>query len=100
MSEDMDMVLRSSLDAVDQSRRWAIILIAALLIAAAAALAAFIATVAAATNAPVGLALQALCVASGAQMLLVAYCTAWSHVHVRRMTRTVLRAVELSSRSR
>jgi hypothetical protein len=91
MADDMERILRNSLDAVDRGRRWAMIGVAALLVAAALLLFAAIHTGRMTDDSSARLLFHAL----GAQILFVAGCTAVVMMHVTRMTKAILRALEL-----
>jgi hypothetical protein len=91
MSEDMEKILRNSLDAVDRGRRWATLGVAALFVATAVLLLAAFHT----TGVGEPGSSKLLFVVASAQMLFVACCTAAVMFHVTRMTKAVLRAVEL-----
>jgi hypothetical protein len=92
MSEDMEKILRNSLDAVDRGRRWATLGVAALFVATVVLLfTAFHAVPAGEPGAS-----KILFVVSAALMLFIACCTAAVMFHVTRMTKAVLRAVELT----
>jgi hypothetical protein len=97
--EQQETVLRNSLDAVDRGRRWAMLGVGALFVATVLALGALIGT-AAANQGPsrdVGV-FKVLFVAAIAQMLLMACCTAILMFHVTRMTKAILRRIELTKR--
>jgi len=98
--EHQEAVLRKSLDAVDRGRRWAMLGVGAVFVATVLAVGAFIWT-AHANRAPApenyGV-LNLFLVAVIAQLLLTACCTAILMFHVTRMTRAVLRRIELVKR--
>ena len=99
MSDSMEALLRNSLDAIDRGRRWAMVGLAALFVATAIALAALMAIAAhTGSTSSDALMLKALYVASAAEMLLVACCTALVMFHVTRTARAILRAVELTGK--
>jgi hypothetical protein len=95
MSDENDNILRNALDAVDRGRRWALVGLAALFVAMAIALAAMMA-VAAHTGGTSSdaLMLKTLYVASAAQMLFVACCTAVVMFQFTRLTKSIVRAIE------
>ena len=100
MADEQEAVLRHTLDAVDRGRRWAMLGVGALFVATGLALWAVLAT-AQASRAPssefLG-AFKVLFVASLAQMLLTACCAAVVMFHVTRMTKSVLRRIDLLKR--
>jgi hypothetical protein len=97
MSEDMDAVLRNSLDAVDRGRRWAMLGVIALFVATAIALAALFGAAATSRVPSPNLAvLKVLYVASAAEMLFTACCAVVVMFHVTRMTKAVLRRFDVS----
>ena len=98
MPQDMDAMLRNSLDAVDRGRRWTLLGIAVMFFGVTIALAALFG--AGARNAPSENAppLKAMWVGAAAQMLFVACCTAVVMFHVTRMTKAMLRAIELAAK--
>lgn len=99
MSDNMEAVLRNSLDAIDRGRRWATVGLAALFVAAAISLAALMAIAAhTGTASSDALMLKAVYVSSAAGMLLVACCTALVMLHVSRTARAILRSVELAGK--
>jgi len=102
MADDMEAMLRNSLNAVDRGRRWAVLGVAALFFATVLALA-WVLSIAQANAAPPGPQLGAfkvLFAAGVAQMLLLACCTAIVMFHVSRVGRTILRSIELSKGNR
>ena len=97
MSDDLEIVLRKSLDAVDRGRRWAILGVVALFLATAIALAALSALGAsnsrgAASAAPP---FKALFTSTATEMLFVGCCTIAVMFHVSRLAKAILRAIEL-----
>jgi hypothetical protein len=98
MADDMEAMLRNSLNAVDRGRRWAVLGVVALFVAIVLALGAVLATAQASAAPPAGQlgAFKVLFVAAIAQMLLVACCTGIVMFHVSRVARTILRSIELS----
>jgi hypothetical protein len=102
MADDMEAMLRNSLNAVDRGRRWAVLGVVALFVAIVLALGAVLATAQASAAPPAGQlgAFKVLFVAAIAQMLLVACCTGIVMFHVSRVARTILRSMELSNGDR
>jgi uncharacterized membrane protein len=102
MADDMEAMLRNSLNAVDRGRRWAVLGVVALFVAIVLALGAVLATAQASAAPPAGQlgAFKVLFVAAIAQMLLVACCTCIVMFHVSRVARTILRSMELSKGDR
>ena len=98
MADDMEAMLRNSLNAVDRGRRWAVLGVAALFVAIVLALGAILATAQASAAPPPGQygAFKVLFVGAIAQMLLVASCTGIVMFHVSRVARAILRSIELS----
>lgn len=98
MADDMEAMLRNSLNAVDRGRRWAVLGVAALFLAIVLALGAILATAQASAAPPAGQygAFKVLFVGAIAQMLLVACCTGIVMFHVSRIGRAILRSIELS----
>ena len=92
MSEDMEKILRNSLDAVDRGRRWATLGVAALFLATIFLL--FAAFHIGQVGEPG--ATKILFVVAASLMPFIACCTAAVMLHVTRMTKAVLRAVELT----
>ena len=101
MADDMEAMLRNSLNAVDRGRRWAVLGVVALFVAIVLALGAVLATAQASAAPPAGQlgAFKVLFVAAIAQMLLVACCTGIVMFHVSRVARAILRSIELSKGS-
>ena len=99
MPDEMENVLRNSLDAVDRGRRWAMLGITALFIATVISVGSLFALAAShlAASQQAG-ALKALFIASAAQMLLTACCAAIVMFHITRMTKAILRATESSGK--
>ena len=87
MADDMEAMLRNSLNAVDRGRRWAVLGVVALFVAIVLALGAVLATAQASAAPPAGQlgAFKVLFVAAIAQMLLVACCTGIVMFHVSRV---------------
>jgi len=95
MADDMESVLRNALDAVDRGRRWAILGTVALFAGAAFALFALFHTAAAAPReASPGVASKAVYVLVVFHLLFIACCTAAVMIHVTRMTKSVLQAID------
>jgi hypothetical protein len=96
MADDLEHLVRQSLNAVDRSRRWAAVATAVLVVVILFALGALMA---AARVDDAGRS-KLLFVSVAAQMIFVGLCTSLLAYHVTRMTKAVLRAVELGSRAR
>jgi hypothetical protein len=97
MSDDMEAMLRKSLDAVDRGRRWTVFAVAALFVATVLAIG-WVLSIAQANAAPPAAqlgAFQVLFAGAVAQMLLIASCTAILMFHIARIGRMILRAIEL-----
>jgi hypothetical protein len=95
MADDLEALVRQSLDAVDRSRRYAAIAAIAVFVLLVLALGFLFA------HARVGAdsgASKVLWVAAVAQMAFVGLCTALVAGHVTRMTKAVLRAIELAQK--
>lgn len=98
MADDMEAMLRRSLDAVDRGRRWTVIGVVALFVATLMAVG-WVLSIAQANAAPPAAelgAFQVLFAGALAQMLLVASCTAILMFQISRVGRMILRALELS----
>jgi hypothetical protein len=99
MADDMEAMLRNSLNAVDRGRRWAVLGGVALFVALVLALGVLF-SIAQRTKAPSGELLDVfniLFVGTIAQMLLLASCTAILMFHISRLARAILRSIELST---
>ena len=92
MSEDMEKDLRNALDTVDRGRRWATLGVAALFVAMVLLL--FTTFHVGRAGEPGASTVMFLALAS--QMLFVACCTAAVMFHITRMTKAVLRALDLA----
>ncbi len=99
MSQEPDIVLRNSLDAVDRFRTRVIAGIVFLFVTIVFALGWLMATAAARTGGNAGQT-KMLFTSVTAQMIFVAVCTVVIAFQITRMTKTILRAIELSSRAR
>ena len=97
MADDMEHVLKNSLDAVDRGRRWAVTGVVALFIGTAIAVAALFGGVAAARGDQAAV-LKVLFVATATQMLFVASCTVIVMFHISRTSKAVLRGLDLHQR--
>lgn len=95
MSEQSESVLRQSLDAVDQFRRRTFVVVALVIVAWLVVFTSMMATIAESRAAPA--AIKVLYVASVLQMIVIAVCTSVIQVSMTRMTRIILRAIELTS---
>jgi hypothetical protein len=87
MADDLERILKNSLDAVDRGRRWAMLGIVALFVAT------FFLLLASMHLGP--MLDQVLFHALGVLLLFIASCTAVVMLHVTRMTKAILRAIEL-----
>ena len=97
MSQESETVLRNSLDAVDRFRRRVIAAVAALFVVTVVGLASLMGSAAARVGGNAGQTkIQFTSVA--AQMLFVTLCTVVVALYITRMTKTILRAIELMSR--
>jgi hypothetical protein len=95
MADDLEHLVRQSLDAVDRSKRWAAVFTAVLFLVILFALGALMA---ASVRVDDGGRTKQLFAAVVAQMIFVGLCTSLLAFHVTRMTKAVLRAIELASR--
>ena len=93
MSEHSETVLRQSLDAVDQLRRRAYAVSALVILVSLAAFVSLLVIAAESRSAPA--AIKVLYAASILQVIVIALCTAVIQLSMTRMTRMVLRAIEL-----
>jgi len=100
MSQESEAVLRNALDAVDRSRRRAILGIAALFVFVVVALGSVMGAAVSGIAEKGGFAGQTkvLFTAVIAQMLFLAVCTVVIASYVTRMTRAILKAIELTSK--
>ena len=97
MSQESETVLRNSLDAVDRFRKRVIAAVAVLFVVTVVGLASVMGAAAARVQGNAGLTkIQFTSVA--AQMLFVTSCTVVVALYITRMTKTILRAIELMSR--
>src|SRR5215470_14727412 len=99
MSQEPDTILRNSLDAVDRLRTRVAAGIVLLFVTIVFTLGWLMATAAARTGGNAGQT-KILFTSVTAQMIFVAVCTVVIAFQITRMTKTILRAVELSSRER
>jgi hypothetical protein len=99
MSQEPDIILRNSLDAVDRFRTRVTAGIVVLFISVVFTLGWLMATAAARTGSNAGQT-KILLTSVTAQMIFVAVCTVVIAFQIARMTKTILRAIELSSRGR
>jgi hypothetical protein len=95
MADDLEALVRQSLDTVDRSRRYAAIVAAVVFILLVLTLGFLFAH--ARVGADAGAA-KVLWVTAVAQMAFVGLCAALVAGHVTRMTKAVLRAIELAQR--
>ena len=93
MAHDDEMMLRNALDAVDRGRRLAMIGVVALFVATVFALYTLFHVVG---GPPSGgeVTLKAVFTTALSGMLLIACCTTLVMMHVTRMTKTILRALD------
>jgi galactitol-specific phosphotransferase system IIC component len=94
MSDDLETLVRKSLDTVDRSRRFAAIATGVVFLLFVLTLGFLMAR--ARVDSPA--AAKLLWAATAAQMAFIGLCTALLVGHVTRMTKAVLRAIELGSR--
>ena len=99
MSQEPDIILRNSLDAVDRFRTRVTAGIVLLFVTIVFTLGWLMATAAARTGGNAGQT-KILFTSVAAQMVFVAVCTVVVAFQITRMTKTILRAIELSSRGR
>ena len=95
MADDLEALVRKSLDTVDRSRRIAAVTTAIVFVLFVLALGFLFAHARIGDDAGAS---KVLWVASVAQMAFVGLCAALLAGHVTRMTKAVLRAIELASR--
>jgi hypothetical protein len=94
MNDDLEALVRKSLDTVDRSRRIATIATSVVFVLFVLILGFLFAHARIGDDAGAS---KVLWVATAAQMAFVGLCTAFVAGHVTRMTKAVLRAVELAS---
>ena len=99
MSREPDAILRSSLDAVDRFRTRAIAGIVVLFVGIVAFLGRLMAMAAARTGGNAGQT-KILFATVTAEMIFVGLCTVIIAFQITRMTKSILRAIELSARGR
>jgi hypothetical protein len=99
MSQEPDTLLRNSLDAIDRFRTRVAAGIVFLFVTIVFALGLLMATAAARTGGNAGQT-KILFTSVTTQMIFVALCTVVIAFQITRMTKTILRAIELSSRGR
>ena len=92
MADDMGQILRNSLDAVDRGRRWATTGVAVLFVVTLFLM--LVAFFHAGGEGGPGTA-KAMFVVGMAQMLFVGCCTAAVIFHITRLTKAILRAIEI-----
>jgi hypothetical protein len=97
MSEEPETTLRQSLDAVDRFRTRVIAGVVFFFVTTALALASLMGAAAARVTGDAGQT-KILFASVAAQMLFVALCTVVVTLFINRMTKTILRAIELSSK--
>lgn len=96
MSQEHEAILRTSLDTVDRFRRRAIAGVAVLFVVTVVALASLMGAAASAAGGAQGLT-KVVFTSVAAQMVFVALCTVLVTLQVTRMTKTILKAIELTS---
>ena len=96
MSQESETVLRNSLDAVDRFRRRAIGAVAVLFVVAVVGFASLMGSAAARAGDNAGL-MKVQFISVAAQLFFVTLCTVIIALYVTRMTKTILRAIELMS---
>ena len=97
MSQESETVLRNSLDAVDRFRRLAIAAVVLLFVVTVLTLGSLMGAAAARVGSNAGQA-KMLFTSAAAQMIVVSLCTVVVALYVTRMTKTILRAIELMSK--
>ena len=95
MSEHSETVLRQSLDAVDQLRRRAFAMAALVILVSLAVFVSLLVIAVESRSAPA--AIKVLYAASILQVVVIALSTAIIQLSMTRMTRVVLRAIELTA---
>ena len=95
MSDDLEKVLRNSLDAVERGRKVTLFGVVALFFAITIALAVLFQGAAGAAAGPSAFPLKAIYVAASAQMLFVACCTGIVTWQIWRAARMILRAIDV-----
>jgi hypothetical protein len=93
MAQNDEMMMRNALDAVDRGRRLAMVGVGALFVATVFALYALFHIVGGPPD-DEGITLKAVFATAVSGMLLIASCTALLMLHVTRMTKSVLRAID------
>ena len=93
MSDQSETVLRQSLDGVDQLRRRAFAVTALVILASLGVFVSLLTIAVESRNAPA--AIKVLYAASILQVIVIALCTAVIQLSMTRMTRMILRAIEL-----
>ena len=97
MTRDSETVLRNSLDAVDRFRRRAIAAVAVLFVVAVVGFASLMAIPAAARGGGSEGLVKIQFASAAVQMFWVTLCTVVVALYITRMTKTILRALELMS---
>jgi len=98
MSQESEAILRNSLDAVDRSRRRAILAVGVLFVITLFGLGSLMAAAAARVDGSASPA-KVLFTSVAAEMVFMTICTIVVAIYVTRMTKTILRAIDLMSRS-
>ena len=97
MSQESETVLRNSLDAVDRLRRRAVAGVAVLFVITVFTLGSLMGAAASRVGSNGGQA-KMLLTSAAAQMIFVALCTVVVSLYITRMTKTILRAIDLMSK--
>jgi hypothetical protein len=97
MSQEPEATLRKSLDAVDRFRRRAIAAVIVLFVVIVLALGSFMGAASARLGGNAGQA-KILFTSVVAQMVFVSLCTVVVAIYITRMTKTILRAIELTTK--
>jgi len=98
MAQDMEDILRKSLDAVDRTQKWQVAGLVVFLLLVLLHLFAFIGAMHAHHDVPT-LTPRAIGMGILSTMLLVVACTFGITFFISRMTKRILKAIELSSKS-
>ena len=97
MSQESETVLRNALDAVDRSRRRTIVTVVVLFAVIVVGLASLMATAAARIGGNAGQT-KVLFASTASQMVFITLCTVAVALYITRMTKMILRAIELTSK--
>ena len=96
MSNESETILRQSLDAVDQFRRQSFVVVGLVIVVWLLVFTFLLAMVAESRTAPA--AIKVLYTAAVFQVIVTVVCTTVIQISMTRMTRIILRAIELTSR--